>query len=169
MPVNRNELVAIVDENNVVTGAVPRWRLRAENLLHRATYVYVFDSAELIYAQHRTMAKDTFPGYWDLAAGGVVAAGEEYDESARRELGEELGITGVALDTWFDFYWEGSSGRVFGRAYGCVYDGALLLEAEEVQDVERLRVEEVLADRAAREFTPDTLYALQKRFATLSQ
>ena len=41
--------------------------------------------------------KDIWPGRWDLAAGGVLAQGETYDDGAARELAEELGITGVPL------------------------------------------------------------------------
>lgn len=36
--------------------------------------------------------KDVYPGYWDLAFGGVCAAGEPWLESAERELAEEAGL-----------------------------------------------------------------------------
>ena len=36
--------------------------------------------------------KDYCPGYWDLATGGVVDAGEDDDEGASREIEEELGL-----------------------------------------------------------------------------
>ena len=37
-------------------------------------------------------AKDVWPSRWDLAAGGVAAVGESWEDGARRELLEELGI-----------------------------------------------------------------------------
>ena len=39
------------------------------------------------------MKKDYCPGFIDLAAGGVIGAGEDEDISAIREVEEELGIT----------------------------------------------------------------------------
>jgi 8-oxo-dGTP pyrophosphatase MutT (NUDIX family) len=159
----RDELVTIVDDANHEVGVAPRWKMRAERLAHRSTYIFVFDSQDRLYAQHRTMTKDVFPGYWDLAAGGVVLAGETYEQSAERELAEELGIRGTPLETWFDFYVE--EYRVWGRAFGCRYEGPLVLQEEEVQEVRRLSISDVFANREARQFTPDSLLALRRRFA----
>ncbi|MCC6363561.1 MAG: NUDIX hydrolase YfcD [Bryobacterales bacterium] len=164
----RDELVAIVDEENRVTGSAPRWVMRRDGLLHRATYVFVFDPAGLLYVQLRTPSKDVYPGYWDLAAGGVVLHGESYAQGAERELEEELGIHGVPLEEWFPFYFEDGSSRVFGAAYGCVYDGPLRLQAEEVVCVERLRVEDILSGATGRRFTPDSLLALRRRMLALN-
>lgn len=36
--------------------------------------------------------KDVYPGYWDLAFGGVCSVGERWLESAERELAEEAGL-----------------------------------------------------------------------------
>ncbi len=159
------EIVAIVDSGNRVTGSAKRSELRRLGLWHRVCYVFVFDTPGLLYTQHRTMTKDSYPGYWDLAAGGIVLAGESYEESARRELAEELGIEGVAMDLWFDFRFEDGLARAWGRAFGCVYDGPLRLQAEEVQSVERLRVEDALAGISGKTFTPDSLLALRMRFS----
>src|SRR3954470_19283944 len=123
----QNELVAIVDEKNQITGAVTRREMRERKLIHRATYVFVFNPEGQLYVQHRTMTKDVYPGFYDLAAGGVVQAGESYGESAVRELEEELGIAGVALTPWFEFYHEDEYSRVFGFSYGCEYEGPLKL------------------------------------------
>lgn len=159
----RDEMVAVVDAENRVVGAVPRHVMRAGNLLHRATYVFVFDSAGGLYVQHRTMTKDVYPGYWDLAAGGVVLDGESYEESAVRELEEEMGIRGVKLEPWFDFYFE-DAGKVWGRAFSCVWDGEIVPQAEEVQSVTRVALETVLAGWDGRPMTPDSLLALRRRF-----
>ena len=65
-----DEIVFIVDDENVPVGEAPRRRMRAENLPHRATYVFVLDSDGRLLVQRRTDTKDLFPGYYDLAAGG---------------------------------------------------------------------------------------------------
>ncbi len=49
-----------------------------------------------LYVHRRTETKDVYPGYLDVCAGGVNAAGESYDTCAARELEEELGVSGEA-------------------------------------------------------------------------
>jgi len=159
-----DEMVAIVDEDNRVVGAVRRADMRLIGLLHRASYVFVFDPEGRLFVQHRTMTKDVYPGYWDLCAGGVVLDGETYDESAERELAEELGIRGVQLAPWFHFRFEDGKCGVWGAAYSCVYDGPIRMQPEEVQAVERIRVDDILSGADTRPFTPDSLFALRKRF-----
>ncbi|ETV89263.1 hypothetical protein, variant 3 [Aphanomyces astaci] len=67
------------------------------NLPHRATYVVVRNSAGLYYVQRRSSTKDYCPGLLEPMAGGVVGFGESYDESAYRELDEEMGIRNTPL------------------------------------------------------------------------
>jgi len=101
-----DEIVAIVDEKNNVIGAESRSTMRSKGLIYRASYILVFNSKEQIFVQKRTLTKDVYPGYYDVATGGVVLAEETYEESAERELEEELGIRGVALTQFFDFYYQ---------------------------------------------------------------
>ena len=157
-----DEIVALVDEQNRVIGSAPRSRMRAERLLHRATYVFVFHPAGELYVQKRTLTKDVYPGYRDPCAGGVVLAGESYEESARRELAEELGIRAVALATHGDFLFEDAESRVWGRIFSCAWGGALHLQASEVASVELMPVAQILREGAAGGFTPDGLVALRR-------
>ena len=123
-----DEIVVIVDENNNVVGAAPRPEMRAQRLPHRSTYILVFNSQGDLYVQKRTTTKDVFPGYYDIAAGGVVLAGESYEEGARRELAEELGIHDVPLTSLFTFYYADERTRVWGVVFACVYDGVMVLQ-----------------------------------------
>jgi 16S rRNA (adenine1518-N6/adenine1519-N6)-dimethyltransferase len=45
-----------------------------------------------VFLQMRSRWKDRHPLAWDSSAAGHVNAGEEYDQSAARELLEELGV-----------------------------------------------------------------------------
>jgi 8-oxo-dGTP pyrophosphatase MutT (NUDIX family) len=157
-----DEIVAIVDEHNNVIGAVPRREMRAKNLPHRSTYIFVFNSRGELYVQKRTMTKDVYPGYYDPVTGGVVLSGESYEQGAVRELEEEMGIRGVLLTRLFDFHFENERIRVWGGAFSCVYDGPLFLQAEEVEDVILMTPEEVLRRAATERFTPDGLYVVRR-------
>ena len=156
-----DEIVTVVDDANRRVGNLPRRRVRAENLPHRATYIYVFDRTGRVLVQRRTASKDLYPGYYDLAAGGVVAAGESYEECARREAFEELGIRGVPLARRFDFYFGNASTRCFGRVYTCRHDGPFTLQAEEVESV-RFRTAREIAGGAVAPVTPDSLVAFER-------
>jgi isopentenyldiphosphate isomerase len=157
-----DEIVAIVDEHNNVIGAVPRREMRAKNLPHRSTYIFVLNAHGELYVQKRTMMKDVYPGYYDPVAGGVVLAGESYEQGAVRELEEEMGIREVPLIRLFDFYFENERTRVWGGAFSCVYDGPLLLQAEEVEKVILMSPDEVLRRAATERFTPDGLYVVRR-------
>ncbi len=87
-------MIDLVDFDDQVIGQAPRSRMRAENLRHRCTAVIVIDHREeRLLVHQRSREKDVWPLWWDLAAGGVVEAGEVLDDAAARELEEELGVT----------------------------------------------------------------------------
>jgi len=50
-----------------------------------------------IVVHRRANWKDVNPGFWDLAFGGVLGAGERWLPSARRELEEEAGLVDVPV------------------------------------------------------------------------
>ncbi len=76
-------------------------RARGERLMkgefHLVSHVCLFDSQERMLIQERQTSKPSFPGKWDLSAGGSVLAGESSREAAVRELYEEMGVR-ISLD-----------------------------------------------------------------------
>ena len=70
-------------------------------LLHRTAHVVVIhpDTGDILL-QKRKMTKDIQPGKWDTAVGGHLDAGEDYLAGAKRELSEELGISGDVKLKW---------------------------------------------------------------------
>jgi len=158
----QNEIIQIVDADNNEIGSVPRHEMRARGLSHRASYILVFNSKGELFVQKRTMTKDIYPGYYDIAAGGVVLAGESYDQSAVRELAEELGINDIPLNSHFTFHHEDGSNLVWGRVYSCVFDGEITLQEEEIESGFFMTPEKVLAFSKKESFTPDGLYVLKR-------
>jgi ribosomal protein S18 acetylase RimI-like enzyme/8-oxo-dGTP pyrophosphatase MutT (NUDIX family) len=159
---SKDEIVTIVDRHNRVIGSASRARMRREGLCHRATYVLVFDSHDRLFLHKRTALKDIYPGHYDVAAGGVVLAGETYDVSAERELAEELGIKNAPLEPLFDFYHEDGRCRVWGMVYKCVWNGPITLQAEEVESGQFRPLPAILEMCERKPFTPDGLYVLQR-------
>ncbi|HWY41171.1 MAG TPA: 16S rRNA (adenine(1518)-N(6)/adenine(1519)-N(6))-dimethyltransferase RsmA [Chthoniobacterales bacterium] len=86
------ERLQVVDEKDVPRGGAPRDQVHANNLLHRAVHVLIFNSAGDVLLQLRSRWKDRHPLKWDSSAAGHVNAGEDYGHTAARELFEELGI-----------------------------------------------------------------------------
>jgi isopentenyldiphosphate isomerase len=159
------ELVVIVDEHNAITGNAPRSVMRREGLIHRATYILVFNSDGQLFVQDRATTKDIFPGYHDLAAGGVVIAGEDYEESAHRELKEELGIVGVPLAFHFDFYGEYAGQKVWGRVFSCISDGPFVLQMEELTGGAFHEFDDVKEIISKEPCTPDSVYVFKRYLA----
>ncbi|MCI5135644.1 MAG: NUDIX domain-containing protein [Candidatus Electrothrix sp. AW2] len=158
------EIVQLVDEQNRELGELPRRLMREQRLLHRASYILVFNAANELFVQKRTATKDVYPGYWDVAAGGVVQAGETYEQSAERELAEELGVA-AKLNFLFDQYYEDLDNRVWGRIFTCVHEGPFTLQAEEVEQGRFLDLHTVLEYSRSEPFTPDGILILEKLLA----
>lgn len=155
-----DELVDVVDEDDRVVATVTRRRMRAERLRHRAVSIAVLGSDGRLLVHRRADDKDVWPGMWDLAAGGVLAAGETYDDAARRELAEELGIEPHVLVPLGEGRFEDESVALIGRGYSCVHDGPFRFtdgEIAEVRWVDRAALEALMAEAA---FVPDNVALL---------
>lgn len=91
---NPDEAFDLIDSEDRVIGVVRRGDAhRDPRLLHRSVQVLVFDSGGRLLLQHRSLAKDLFPGYYCASASGHVASGEGYESTAVREVAEELGAS----------------------------------------------------------------------------
>jgi isopentenyldiphosphate isomerase len=159
------EPVDVVDAQDRVVGRASRAEVRARRLRHRATYLLVFNSRGELFIHLRTADKDVYPSHWDVAVGGVVAAGESYDDGARRELAEEVGIRDAPPQPLFDFAYEDATNQVNGRVYRVTWDGPLVLQPEEVVRGEWL-LPAAVRERMRREpFCPDGVVAFERYLA----
>jgi len=86
------EHLPVVDKNDRVLRWAGRSEVHGNNLRHRAVHILIFSHAGELYLQQRSRWKDRHSLKWDSSAAGHVAARESYDETARRELKEELGV-----------------------------------------------------------------------------
>jgi len=86
------EMLDIVDEDDRVLSTASRRKVLDEYHIHRAVMFFVFDRDGNVFVNKRSMQKELYPGYWSIAFGGHVLAGESYDAAAIREVQEETGL-----------------------------------------------------------------------------
>lgn len=60
---------------------------------HRAAHLWIVTPDGKLLLQRRALAKENWPGKWDVSVAGHVGAGESAEEAAIREAKEELGLT----------------------------------------------------------------------------
>ena len=155
-----DESVDLVDESDRVIGQVTRAAMRRDRLRHRAVFIAVTDGSGRLLVHRRSAHKDIWPGWCDIAVGGVVTAGEGYEEAARRELAEEIGLTAVDLLTIDDGVatpFDDDSVSLIGRCFQIVHRGPFEFADGEVDHawwVDRDELERVMA---ADRFLPDSL------------
>src|SRR5207302_10898636 len=140
VPDPRQELVDVVDADGHTIGTVPRREIREGRLGHRCVYVLVFNHQGELFIHLRTPTKDVYPGRWDVAVGGVLAAGESFDEGARREVREELGVE-LEPEPLFPLRWADEHTVVHGMVYRARHDGPFRLQPEEIVRGEFLALE----------------------------
>jgi 8-oxo-dGTP pyrophosphatase MutT (NUDIX family) len=137
------ELVDWVEADGTVIAVVTRKEMRERRLRHRATSILVLNSRDEFVVHKRADWKEVYPGWWDVAFGGVVGAGEDWLESAERELAEEAGITGEPLELIGETSYEADDGALIGRAYLVRWDGEIVFSDGEVVEVDRVRLDQL--------------------------
>jgi isopentenyldiphosphate isomerase len=156
------ELIAWVDEQDRLLGGLPRAELRERGFIGRGTFILLFNSVGELCVHRRTLSKALYPGYWDVAAGGMVLQGESYAESAARELEEELGIAAVALHEHERFFFDQAGNRLWCAVFSAVSDAPLRLQPEEVLEAHFMSPRQALNEAFEKPYCPDSLEALRR-------
>ncbi|MGQ8917912.1 NUDIX hydrolase [Pseudomonas lundensis] len=156
------EQVAWVDREDRLLGSLPRAELRDRGEIGRGTFILLFNSSGELCVHQRTMSKALYPGYWDVAAGGMVGVHETYAESAARELYEELGVSGVPLTAHERFYFDCPDNHLWCAVFSAVWDGPLHVQPEEVQQACFMPVAQALRLSQTQPYCPDSLAALKR-------
>jgi 8-oxo-dGTP pyrophosphatase MutT (NUDIX family) len=154
------ELVDIVDDADNVVATVTRSEMRARRLQHRSVGIAVMSTDGRLLIHRRSPAKDIWPGWWDIAAGGVVASGETYDQAARRELAEELGLVDVEFEHLGDSHYVDDDLAAICHGYRVVHDGPFSFDDGEVVEARWVTFGELEGMRATQRFLPDSIALL---------
>lgn len=89
----QEEILDLVNDNDEVIGAMERNEVYAKDLHNfRVVNAFVINEEGKLWIPRRGMHKRIAPGALDMSMGGHVESGETYDQSAAREIQEELNI-----------------------------------------------------------------------------
>jgi isopentenyl-diphosphate delta-isomerase len=136
------EYFDVVDENDEVVEQRTRSEVHRRKLLHRAVHVFMFRSDGALLIHKRSDTKEEFPSVWTSSCSGHVSAGEDYDNTAVRELQEELGVASeverlqkfsACADTSFEFT----------VLYQCASDAMVTPDSGEIAAVRWMQVDEI--------------------------
>ncbi len=152
-----SELVDVVDDADRVVRVVTRAEMRRDRLRHRCTFVVVRTSAGGVLVHRRSDDKDLWPGAWDLAVGGVVGAGEDWEPAARRELAEEVGVTGVELVELGRGEYRDDHVDEVARIWTATWDGPVTFPDGEVAEAFVVDPVDVAARLGRDRFVPDSV------------
>lgn len=131
---NQAELFDVVDKNDRLVRQATRGEChRDKKLIHRGIVILVFNDKRELFLQKRSATKELYPGYWSLSVGGHLASGETYNEAAKKEMKEELGIE-VPLERIGKFLHENKIETEMNMAYKAVYNGSFKLNPEEIEE-----------------------------------
>jgi len=153
-----DELIALYSPDGVEIGSTTRARMRAEGLWHAATAIMVRSTdGRRMYVHRRSPLKDVYPGLRDSGVGGVVDAGEDPADGARRELAEELGITGAPLTFRYRFTFDQPPVRCHNFVYETAWDGPIVHQPEEIVSGGWMDLDELAAQLRdpSTDFVPD--------------
>ena len=101
MTLDKN-LIALVNENDEITGYKNKLIVHQLGLLHRAFSIFIFNSENKILLQRRAFWKYHSGGLWTNTCCSHLAIGENFEQSVQRRLQKEMGLT-CNLEQIFSF------------------------------------------------------------------
>lgn len=152
-----DELVEEVSADGEVLGLVPRATMRARRLRHRSVFVAVVSGRDEVLVHRRSEGKDIWPGWWDLAVGGVCAPGEDWHDAAAREMAEELGVVGRPVEQIGLGAYEDPNVSLVAATFVCRTDGPFAFRDGEITEAHWAPMAEMHAWLGSRRFLPDSI------------
>jgi len=152
------ELLDIVDEKDNIIGRDSKDNKFLKGLISRNVAIFILDDNKKLLITKRSSQKESFPNRYDLAACGNVKAGESYENAAKREVMEELGIECHLkfLDKIFNEFKEDDKIIKYFTAIFLGYFSGEVRLSDELVELKRLSVEEIekLINKNKDLFTP---------------
>jgi len=138
------EYLEIVNEKGEIIGSAQRSEIHGNpSLMHKVVHVLVFNRKGDLLLQRRSQKKDVAPGKWDTSVGGHVEAGEDLLGSCKREMQEELGITGFEPEYLYSYIHRNDYETELVSTYRCVYDGEITYNMTEIDEIRFWKIHEI--------------------------
>ncbi len=166
-----DEYLDAVDEgDNLIRKASRRECHSNPKLIHRSTAIIVFNSRGEMLLQKRSRNMDMYPGKWTYATAGHVTSGESYEQTAKRELKEEIGID-IPVRPLFRHLFSGEKEKEMIMVFEGRSDGPFRTDPEEVDEVRFFNTGEVrkLLGEKPDLFSPDCKEILERYFSDVRQ
>lgn len=94
-----DELIDILDANGKPKGtALMKSEAHRRGLFHSTVHIWFYTLEGHVLVQQRGRKKNTYPLLWDVSVAGHVGAGETIEDSAVREVQEEIGLKITPID-----------------------------------------------------------------------
>ena len=130
------EYLEIVDYQGNIIDSAPRSEAHGNpSLMHKVVHVLVFNKNGEVLLQKRSQNKDVAPGRWDTSVGGHVGVGEDLIVSSKREMHEELGITGLEPEYLYSYVHSNVFETELVATYRCLYEGDFSFNREEIDEL----------------------------------
>lgn len=132
-----NERIPIVDNNDNILSYIRRGDMKDADC-KRCVCIWVENDKGEVLLQQRAHSLKIDPGLWGTAVLGTVTDNDTYDETAKREIAEEIGLTGFPLTKTNKVHYKSSFGWRMGQGYTVTCDWPI--EKFKLQESEVARV-----------------------------
>lgn len=160
-----NELLDFVDENDNFLWVREKYEIYSQKLIYRVCHVMVVNSIWKIAIQKRSTKVSYMPWAWSTSAWWHVSSGDTYENSANRELKEEIWISWNLVFIDKVMYTLENNHSKFSAIFELKYDWEFNCEDGEVEIVEWFSIDEIKSMRNWWEiFHPELLYILENYY-----
>lgn len=119
------EQLTVVNEKNEVEGYSTKEDILRRGLNYRCIQVFIFNGKDELLICRRPDSKKKFAGQFAASAMGYVRKEEDYEQAAKREMMQELGVNKILKRTC-SFVLEDKESKVFQE----IWRGAMTDEIE---------------------------------------
>ena len=151
----------VIDENGNILAITSRKEIKEKNLRHKAAFIILKNSKNQYFIAQRSATKKVYPLKWAFGAGGGVMADESYDDAAKRELEEELGVK-EPVKYVFDFSFDSKEIHYLAKVYEILFDKEVVIDKTEYEIGKWATVKEIFEMNKKSEFCPDSILYFKK-------
>ena len=146
-----DEFLVITDEKNNPVGMKLRSAVHSDGDWHRVSHVWIFNSNGEILILKRAPNTEFYPNKYDVIIGGHVLYGENYVDTAIKELKEEIGLIVQPEDLTHvqdyvqDWKYPNKKNREFRKIFAVKFNGKIsdIKTNEEVHEIKFVKIKKL--------------------------